>query len=99
MQNGGSSALDPILRELFERFGYHITAKGPEGTEDYFGATKKITEPLPEPFITGLTVGQKQRTYGIKTNKFIYLHRDPRDAAISWASDFHNQNLEFKLEP
>ena len=73
MQNGGSSALDPILRELFERFGYHITAKGPEGTEDYFGATKKITEPLPEPFYHWSHSGPEtfNELLGIKTNKFI----------------------------
>ena len=59
---------------------------------------KKITEPLPEPFYHWSHSGPEtfNELLGIKTNKFIYLHRDPRDAAISWASDFHNQNLEFK---
>ena len=61
MQNGGSSALDPILRELFERFGYHITTRAQKGLR-IISAPQKITEPLPEPFITGLTVGQKPLT-------------------------------------
>ena len=88
LQNSGSSAIDPILREIFARTGYFLTPFGPEGTH-------RLREELAQGAIsesfyhwTHDPVETFEGMIGNPAYRFIYLHRDPRDAAVSWAHDF-----------
>ena len=88
LQNSGSSAIDPILREIFARTGYFLTPFGPEGTHRL---RKELAQgAIAEPFYhwTHDPVETFAGMIGNPTYRFIYLHRDPRDAAVSWAHDF-----------
>lgn len=91
LQNSGSSAIVPILSEIFSVSGYFLTPYGPEGTDRLKGELSdgKITGPFfhwshdPVDTFEGMI--------GDPDYRFIYLRRDPRDAAVSWAHDFENR--------
>jgi len=93
LQNSGSSAVDPILRDIYRGSGYHITPYGPENTAQLFVdiANNKITYPFYHwthnsvSMFTGMLRSEECR--------FIYMHRDPRDAAVSWAHDFQRSGI------
>jgi len=93
LQNSGGSAIDPILREVLRTHGYHLAKYGPEGTgrlraELTSGVLKPPfyhwTHDPPETF---------EGMIGDARYRFIYLHRDPRDAAVSWAHDAHRRGI------
>jgi hypothetical protein len=96
LQNSGSSAIDPILRDLLALKGYFVTPFGPEGT----GRLREELAPkgpIGRPFYhwTHDPVESFEGMVGAPDYRFIYLHRDPRDAAVSWAHDFqHNGTCE-----
>jgi Sulfotransferase domain len=93
LQNSGGSAVDPILREIFARSGYFIAPYGPEGTRRLRPEMDcgKITHPFyhwtHDPIETFADM------VGNCKYRFIYLHRDPRDAAVSWAHDFQHKGI------
>lgn len=80
----GASALDPIFRALLPGAGYEITPFGPEATprlSEFYDTREPFyhwTHDPPETFAKYL---------GQSNFKFIYLHRDLRDVAISAAHD------------
>ncbi len=87
LQNSGSSAIDPILRDLLRAKGTFVTPYGPEGTS---GLRKYVAKGLVgKPFYhwTHDPVKTFRGMIGNPSFRFIYLHRDPRDAAVSWAHD------------
>jgi len=92
LQNSGSSAIDPILRDLLALKGYFVTPFGPEGTHR-LRAELAPNGAIGKPFYhwTHDPVESFEGMIGDSDYRFIYLHRDPRDAAVSWAHDFqHN---------
>jgi len=87
----GSSGVDPVLREMLRAARYYFTPFGPEGTARLAGEVVGRHAPFyhwthdPVETFAGL-IGQPDY-------KFIFLHRDPRDVAVSWAHDFQHQNI------
>lgn len=88
LQNSGSSAIDPILREIFARTGYFLTPYGPEGTDRLRPDLERGGTATPFYHWTHDPVETFAGMVGDPGYRFIYLHRDPRDAAVSWAHDF-----------
>mgnify|MGYP003340423752 FL=1 len=95
LQNSGSSAVDPILKEILTKLNYHI-AYGPDQTEKLRCDIKsgKITRPFYHWTHTDLPFFNFLKNN--KYTKFIYLHRDPRDAAISFANYLMSTHPHFK---
>ena len=98
LQNSGSSAIDPILREVLKASGYCATPYGPEGSH-------KLLSDLTDGRLSGPFYHWSHSSLSCfgdlinkQTCKFIYLHRDPRDAAVSWAHLFKasDKNLQTK---
>jgi len=93
LQNSGGSAVDPVLREIFARTGYFITPYGPEGT----GRLRQELDSgeITRPFYhwTHDPIETFAGMVGNCDYRFIYLHRDPRDAAVSWAHDFQYKGV------
>ena len=80
LQNSGSSAIDPIFREKFCRSQYFNTY-GPDGTDRLADLELgKVGTPLS---LSHSPVSIFGPLVGDSNTKFIYLHRDPRDAAVS----------------
>lgn len=98
LQNSGSSAIDPILREIFEESGYSNTPYGPEGSHKLLSDLNESRISSPFYHWSHSSASCFGDLIGKKTCKFIYLHRDPRDAAISWAHLFKesDKNLQAK---
>ncbi len=99
LQNSGASAIDPILSEILARTGYVLTPFGPEGTEKLQEFIEKSGKVEPFYHWSHSPIKTFQELIVENNTKFIYLHRDPRDVAISWAHDFKSQkdfeNVEF----
>lgn len=93
LQNSGSSAVDPILRDILVRSGYFRTPYGPEGTHRLRDELLRGELSLPFYHWSHDSLETFQGMVGDPSYRFIYLHRDPRDAAVSWAHDF--QHREF----
>jgi hypothetical protein len=94
IQNGGGSGVDPILRELLSRKGYFMLPFGPEGTADRF--RKELAEgAFQQPFYhwTHDPVETFQGLIGTEAYRFIFLHRDLRDAAVSTAFDYQHRGF------
>jgi len=88
LQNSGSSAIDPILREIVAKRWYFITPFGPEGSH--------LIDSIPhEPLYhwSHSSPAHFKSFLGRRDSKFIYLHRDLRDVTVSWAHDMHHRNL------
>lgn len=88
LQNSGSSAIDPVLRELFARSGYSLTKYGPEGTHRLREELERGQITAPFYHWTHDPVETFAGLIGNPAFRFIFMHRDPRDAAVSWAHDF-----------
>lgn len=93
LQNSGSSAIDPILREIFARSGYFMPPYGPEGTERLRPELARGEVATPFYHWTHDPVETFAGMVGDPAYRFIYLHRDPRDAAVSWAHDFQRSGV------
>lgn len=86
----GSSAIVPILEDfLRDSKIINVLNFGPEKTDQLF--TQKLNEPFfhwthhaPEIFNDAIMSGKF---------KFVYLHRDPRDVAISYVEDHIHRGL------
>ncbi len=88
LQNSGSSAMDPILREILAKRWYYITPFGPEGSQ-YIDQVPY--EPL---YHWSHSSTQTFNSFlGRSDCKFIYLHRDLRDVSVSWAHDMLHNNI------
>jgi Tfp pilus assembly protein PilF len=88
----GSSALDPILRDLLEPMGYLIIRFGPEQTHrlpSVLSSTKPVYHWTHDPLRTFFQMG----LVNSGDCKFIFLHRDLRDVAVSWTKDALGKNL------
>ncbi len=88
----GSSALDPIFRELLEPMGYCILPFGPEATNrlsEFVHSESPIYHWSHDPLQTFHDLG----VTGREDYKFIYLHRDLRNVAVSWTKDGLGQNI------
>lgn len=96
LQNSGSSAIDPILREIFSRSQYFVTSYGPDGTDRLL--TDLDSGDVRTPFYhwSHSPVSIFGPLVGDSNTKFIYLHRDPRDAAVSWSYLFKAKDIQFK---
>ena len=101
LQNSGSSAIDPILREIFEESGYSNTPYGPEGSHKLLSDLNAGRISSPFYHWSHSSISCFGDLIGKKTCKFIYLHRDPRDAAVSWAHLFKesDKSLQAKSFP
>lgn len=93
LQNSGGSAIDPILRAILTQKNYHFTPYGPE-------ATHRLRHDLHnnvirEPFYhwTHDPVETFRGLIGNPKYRFIFLHRDPRDAAVSWAHELKRAGI------
>lgn len=98
LQNSGSSAIDPILREIFKASGYHTTPYGPEGSHKLLSDLNEGRISSPFYHWSHSSVSCFGDLINSQTCKFIFLHRDPRDAAVSWAHHFktHQKSLQSK---
>lgn len=88
LQNSGSSAIDPILRELFYRRWYFLPPFGPEGSH--------LIQSIPHsPFYhwSHSSPSQFSSFLGRRDCRFIYLHRDLRDVSVSWAHEMLHRNF------
>lgn len=88
LQNSGSSAVDPVLKELLTSLGYSIPPFGPEGTGQLCSEVHSGRINAPFYHWTHDPVETFEGMLDNANYRFIYLHRDPRDAAVSWAHDF-----------
>lgn len=88
LQNSGSSAVDPVLKELLTSLGYSIPPFGPEATGKLCAEVSSGHIAMPFYHWTHDPVETFEEMLGNANYRFIYLHRDPRDAAVSWAHDF-----------
>ncbi|MDS4013423.1 MAG: sulfotransferase domain-containing protein [Candidatus Accumulibacter sp.] len=81
--------MDPILRDIFSHSGYFFTPYGPEGTHRLRDELNRGE--IQEPFYhwTHDPVETFSGLIGNPAYRFIFMHRDPRDAAVSWAHDLH----------
>lgn len=82
----GASAIDPILRELLGAMDYWIVPFGPEATSrlaEVLDSERPIYHWTHDPLQTFRDLGLTER----EDYKFIYLHRDFRDVAVSWMKD------------
>ena len=79
----GASAIVPILEHTLPDLGVNVTDYGPEGTDTLIGDPPK--EPYfhwthhPPEFFESLFQEEKIRV--------VFLHRDPRDVAVSYCAD------------
>ncbi len=91
LENSGSSALDPVLRELLAEHGYvngvfpHTVDKMPEVARQPSPVYHWAHGPL-DPFVPLLN-GE----YGKRSCKLLYLYRDPRDMLVSHVKDIIHQ--------
>ena len=96
LQNSGSSAIDPILREIFGRSQYFITSYGPDGTDRLLKDLDSGDVRTPFYHWSHSPVSIFGPLVGDNNTKFIYLHRDPRDAAVSWSHLFKAKDIQFE---
>ena len=75
------------LKEIFKNDGYYITPYGPEGTSYLLPDLHLGLIKTPFYHWTHDPIETFNSLIGSEEFKFIYLHRDPRDAAVSWAHD------------
>ncbi len=88
----GASAIDPILRDLLGAMGYWIVPFGPEATSrlaEVLNSERPIYHWTHDPLQTFRDLGLTER----EDFKFIYLHRDFRDVAVSWMKDGMGQDI------
>jgi hypothetical protein len=94
MQNAGASAIDPILRDLLLAKGYFWPPFGPEATTDRL--RKELAEgQIRQPFYhwTHDPIETFRGLVGSEAYRFIFLHRDPRDIAVSIAFDYQKRGF------
>jgi hypothetical protein len=94
IQNGGGSGVDPILRDLLSHKGYVLPTFGPEGTKERL--RRELAEgTLRQPFYhwTHDSIETFQGLLGSDAYRFIFMHRDLRDAAVSCAFDYQKRGF------
>ena len=94
LQNAGASGIDPILQEVFTAKGYFLTPYGPEETSSRF-RQELAGGQIRQPFYhwTHDAIGTFDGLVGSEGYRFIYLHRDPRDVAVSIAFDYQKRGF------
>lgn len=86
LQNSGASAIDPILATLLRRHGYTTTPAGPDGTH----ALREYVDQHPLLYHWSHSPPSDFETMGLLGRldyRFVFLHRDPRDVAVSLLHD------------
>ncbi len=93
-QNAGASGIDPILQDLLSHKGYFLTPFGPEETSARF-RQELAGGQIRQPFYhwTHDAIGTFDGLVGSERYRFIYLHRDPRDVAVSIAFDYQKRGF------
>ena len=81
----GSSAIDLILREIFKASGYFITPFGSTGSHSLLSHLDEGKVSSPFYHWSDRSISCFDDLISNQNCKFIYLHCDPRNAAISWA--------------
>ena len=87
LQNSGSSAIDPVLRELLASLSYRIVPFGPDETKrlkEYFDHKEPLYHWTHDPIRTFRELGVLERL----DYRYVYLHRDLRDVAVSFTKDY-----------
>jgi hypothetical protein len=92
----GSSAIDPILRELLSLKGFNVTPYGPEGTQRLRRDLEQGLVKSPFYHWTHDPIETFEGMLGNKDFRFIFLHRDLRDVAVSWAYDTKHSVAQYK---
>ncbi|NOZ52376.1 MAG: hypothetical protein GXP08_04405, partial [Gammaproteobacteria bacterium] len=86
LQNSGSSALDPIFRDILADIGYYVKPIAPEEKPQL---AEVLGRYAPYYHWTHDPIGPFRHfnLLGRQECRFIYLHRDLRDVAVSMAKD------------
>lgn len=94
LQNAGASGIDPILQDLLAAKGYFLTPYGPEETTARF-RSELAGGRIRQPFYhwTHDAIGTFDGLVGKDGYRFVYLHRDPRDVAVSITFDYQKRGF------
>lgn len=93
MQNAGGSAIDPVLRELLSAKGYFMPTQGPEASAELCAEVAKGAVSQPFYHWTHDAIATFRGMIGDQAYRFIFLHRDPRDIAVSMTFDYQKRGF------
>lgn len=95
LQNSGLSAIHPIIHEILFRSGW-MKLYDANQTTQFISDYSKNKLDVPTYHFTHDKVDAFESFLNRKNLAFVFLHRDPRDAAVSWAFFTKNQLGLFK---
>jgi hypothetical protein len=103
LQNSGSSALDPIFRELLVHYNYRILTLDEVSPNDDSKLLNYLNDEKPVYAWTHIPMSDSQKKIYHEISKMdntllLVLHRDPRDAIISNMHDLVKNEMLSKYE-